>query len=97
MEPIRLILFVDSAATPVTRVIAEARAVCEVLEIGVDRLEVVDLAIRPDRAAAYDVLATPTLVRAAPLPVRKIVGDLSLSGRVADGLGLTPPSTAAEE
>lgn len=47
------------------------------------QLAVVDVLERPDLAEAEQVLATPTLVRHAPPPRRKIIGDLSEWDRVA--------------
>ncbi len=34
-------------------------------------------------------MVTPTLIKLAPLPVRRIFGDLSDRGRLLDALGLT--------
>jgi circadian clock protein KaiB len=39
-------------------------------------LEVVDVLREPDRAEADRVMATPTLLRVAPGPSRRILGDL---------------------
>jgi circadian clock protein KaiB len=51
-------------------------------------VEVVDLREHPEVAEAERVLATPMLVRVAPTPPRRIVGDLSDLDRVRWGLGL---------
>jgi circadian clock protein KaiB len=51
-------------------------------------IETIDLVDHPDRARADDILAIPTLVRRAPEPCRKIIGDLSDTGRVLVGLQL---------
>lgn len=40
-------------------------------------LEVVDVSIHADQAEQFKVLATPTLVRLRPLPMVRILGDLS--------------------
>ena len=53
-------------------------------------IEVVDLAEHPRRAAEDEILAIPTLVRRLPIPVRKIIGDLSDAKRVIAGLDLLP-------
>jgi circadian clock protein KaiB len=52
------------------------------------RLEVVDLRDRPEVAEQERILATPLLVRTEPLPVRRIVGDLSDPERIVATLGL---------
>jgi circadian clock protein KaiB len=54
------------------------------------RLAVVDLYQDPRRAGKHDVVAVPMLVRTLPLPVRRMIGDLSDEGRVLIGLDLVP-------
>jgi circadian clock protein KaiB len=53
-------------------------------------LEVVDIYQRPDLAEEYQVIAAPTLVKLLPLPVRRIIGDLSQEDRVLHGLEIVP-------
>jgi circadian clock protein KaiB len=61
---------------------------CEQHLAGRYEIETIDLVDEPDRARADDILAIPTLVRRAPEPCRKIIGDLSDTGRVLVGLRL---------
>ena len=49
-------------------------------------VEVVDVREQPELAEEDRILATPTLVRRRPTPVRKIIGDLSDTDRVLAGL-----------
>ncbi len=49
-------------------------------------VEIVDVRERPELAEEDRILATPTLVRREPAPVRKIIGDLSDIQRVLSGL-----------
>jgi circadian clock protein KaiB len=51
-------------------------------------VDVVDLGEHPEIAEAERIIATPMLVRVAPEPMRRIVGDLSDLERVRWGLGL---------
>lgn len=51
-------------------------------------LEVIDVLERPDMAEQDKILATPTLVRELPPPLRKIVGNLSEEDKVLLGLDL---------
>lgn len=51
-------------------------------------VEVVDLGEHPEVAESERIIATPMLVRLAPEPVRRVVGDLSDLDRVRWGLGL---------
>jgi circadian clock protein KaiB len=53
-------------------------------------LEVIDLLKQPQLAAGDQILAVPTLVRKVPVPVRKIIGDLSNAEKVLVGLDLRP-------
>ena len=46
------------------------------------KLEVIDVLEHPDRAEKEKVLATPTLIKKVPPPVRRLVGDLSDSEKV---------------
>lgn len=56
-------------------------------------LEVVDLVENFAQAKEDQVLALPTLVRRSPLPVRKVIGDLSNTEQVLMALGLNGGDT----
>jgi len=56
------------------------------------KIEVIDISKNPHLAAADQIFALPTLVRKLPVPVRKIIGDLSNTERVLVGLDLLPNS-----
>ena len=64
------------------------KRVCEEHLAGKYRLEVIDLIKNPQLAEGDQIVAIPTLVRALPEPVRKIIGDLSNTERVLIGLQL---------
>lgn len=51
-------------------------------------LKVIDVHKNPQLAEEDRILATPTLVKEYPLPVRKVIGDLSNRERVAWALGI---------
>ncbi len=53
-------------------------------------VEVVDLLKKPALAKSDEIVAIPTLVRAAPEPMRRVLGDLSNTERVLSGLALGP-------
>jgi len=53
-------------------------------------VEIIDLKQNPKLARRDDIVAIPTLVRKLPVPVRKIVGDLSSTERVLIGFALRP-------
>jgi circadian clock protein KaiB len=51
-------------------------------------IEVIDLVKNPALARDHQILAIPTLVRSLPVPIRKIIGDLSDTERVVVGLDI---------
>lgn len=53
-------------------------------------IEVIDLLKNPQLAAGDQIFAIPTLVRRVPVPIRKIIGDLSDKERVLVGLNILP-------
>ena len=54
------------------------------------RIEVIDLLVKPQLAEGDQILAIPTLVRKVPVPIRKIIGDLSNEEKVLVGLNIRP-------
>src|SRR5215212_9191273 len=53
-------------------------------------IEVIDLLVHPQLAEGDQILAVPTLVRKVPVPIRKIIGDLSNEEKVLVGLNIRP-------
>jgi len=53
-------------------------------------LEVIDIYQQPELAKGEQIVATPTLIKKLPLPLRRLVGDLSQTERVLLGLDLRP-------
>ena len=64
---------------------------------GVYALKVIDVLKNPQLAEEDKILATPTLAKILPLPVRKIIGDLSDRERVLIGLDLLYEELQEEE
>ena len=90
----RLRLYVAGQSPKCLNAFVNLRKLCEEHLAGRFEIEIVDLVEHPDLAQDDDVLAVPALVRNAPLPTRKLTGDLSDTGRVLGQLGLlvTAPS-----
>ncbi len=63
---------------------------CEEHLEGKYRIEVIDLLIKPQLAEGDQIFAVPTLVRKVPVPMRKIIGDLSNEEKVLVGLNIVP-------
>jgi circadian clock protein KaiB len=84
-----LTLFVSGASRLSARAIDDARLLCDLHLAARSRLEVVDINAEPAAALSRGVNVAPTLVRTRPLPVRRVVGDLSQTQRVLSVLLLT--------
>lgn len=67
---------------------ANLRALCDNHLAGRYELEIVDAVERPDLAQQQGILATPTVVRLAPPPQLRVIGDLSDPWRGAAALGI---------
>jgi circadian clock protein KaiB len=63
---------------------------CEEYLKGRYQIEVIDLLVQPQLAEGDQILAIPTLVRKVPVPIRKIIGDLSNVEKVLVGLDIRP-------
>ena len=63
---------------------------CEDHLKGQYRIEVIDLLKKPQLAEGDQIFALPTLVRKVPVPIRKIIGDLSNEEKVLVGLNIVP-------
>ncbi len=67
---------------------ANLRMLCESFLPGGYELQVIDAAEQPGLAEEQRILATPTVLRLAPSPQRRVIGDLSDHRRAARALGL---------
>jgi circadian clock protein KaiB len=79
-------LYVHGQSPNSIRAIENLRGACEEHIPGRYRIEVVDLLENPRMAIDDQILAVPTVVRKLPVPIRKIVGDLSDTDRLLIGL-----------
>ena len=84
---LRLRLYVAGNAPNSLRAIANARAICDQHFALRHELEIVDLLEHPRRALADGILVTPTLLKLRPLPVQRVIGNLSDTSRVLLTLG----------
>jgi circadian clock protein KaiB len=86
--PHRLRLYVAGSAARSLRAIDNVRRMCEAELSGRYRLEVVDIYKQPRRASEDQVVAIPTLIKEAPGLVRRMIGDMSETSLLRQGLGL---------
>jgi circadian clock protein KaiB len=70
------------------RAVANIRRICEEHLQGRYELDVIDLSQRPSLAEGEQIIATPTLIKKLPLPLRRFIGDLSQTERILLGLDL---------
>ena len=63
---------------------------CEEHLEGRYKIEIIDLLEKPQLAEGDQIFAVPTLVRKVPVPIRKIIGDLSNEEKVLVGLNIVP-------
>jgi circadian clock protein KaiB len=89
-------LFVTGTTNRSQRAIENLRKICEEHLAGRFDLEVIDVYQNPDATRDLQVLATPTLVKVLPEPLRRIIGDLSDRERVLAGLNVLPVSGGSD-
>ena len=83
-------LYVAGNTTRSAAALTNLKKYCEEHLKGRYKIEVIDLLIHPQLAEGDQILAIPTLVRKVPVPIRKIIGDLSNEEKVLVGLNIRP-------
>jgi len=81
-------LYVAGRAMNSALAVANLDALCRSHLPGRHSIEIVDVFREPGRALADGIFMTPTLVKLAPGPVRRIVGTLSQTQTLLLALGL---------
>lgn len=81
-------LYVAGTTARSARAVATARRILESRLPGRYMLAVVDIYQDPEAARVHQIVAVPTLIRLRPLPLRRLIGDLSNETRVLAALGL---------
>jgi len=79
-------LYVAGQTPRSLQALSNLKKICEEHLAGQYRIQIIDLLKKPQLAAGDQILAIPTLVRAIPKPMRKIIGDLSNTEKVLVGL-----------
>lgn len=86
-------LYVTGTTPRSLRAIQNLRKMCEVNLPGRYQMEVVDIYQQPDEAQSSQIVVTPTLIKALPLPARRLIGDLSNLDRVLISLDIVSSRT----
>jgi len=81
-------LYIAGSTPRGTRAISNVRKICDEYLEGLYELEVVDISQHPMLAMTEQIIATPTLIKTLPLPLRRVIGDMSRSDRFLLGLDL---------
>ncbi len=90
MEKYELQLFITGQTPPSQRAVSNLRSLCEHFLPGKYEITVIDVLENPQSAENERILATPTLIRIRPKPLRRIIGDLSETQKVMFALDLAP-------
>lgn len=90
-DPIRLVLYVAGETPKSLSAISNLHRICAEHLDGRYIVEVVDLKKQPRLAREHGIVAIPTLVRQLPVPIRKIIGDLSDAEKVLVSLNVSAP------
>jgi len=88
----QLRLYVAGTTPRSARAIVNIKEICEQHLHGRYTLQVIDLYQQPELAKGDQIIAVPTLIRKLPLPLRRLIGDLSDRERVLVGLDVRPQS-----
>ena len=90
-------LYVTGQTPKSERAIANIRHICEEELAGQYELVIIDILERPQLAEDEKILATPTLTRELPTPLRRIIGDLSDTEKVLLGLDIQPYTATSQK
>ena len=96
-EPYVLRLYIAGLNNRSRRALTNIKKVCDERLAGRYDLQVVDLYQQPEAGRQDQILAIPTLVKTLPLPLRRLLGDLSDEEKVVIALGLSSPRERARK
>lgn len=83
-------LYVTGKSPRAEQAITNLRRICDQDLRGEYDIEVIDVLENPQLAEDQEILATPTLIKQLPPPLRRVVGDLSDREKVLLGLDIRP-------
>jgi circadian clock protein KaiB len=83
-------LYVTGMTPKSTRAITNVQKLCEEYLKGAYELKVIDIYQQPKLAKGEQIIATPTLIKQLPLPLRKLIGDMSDTQKFLVGIDLEP-------
>jgi len=83
-------LYVTGLTNRSARAIDNLQAFCEKHLAGRYELQVIDVYQQPELTRSEQIVAIPTLIKKLPLPLRRLIGDMSDEERVLVGLDILP-------
>jgi circadian clock protein KaiB len=83
-------LYVTGSSSRASVAIANLKRICDEELGGQYELQIIDVLKDPQLAEDEKILATPTLIKQLPPPLRRVIGDLSDKDKVLLGLELQP-------
>jgi circadian clock protein KaiB len=93
----QLRLYVTGRTPRAEHAIANLRRICEEELRGQYELQIIDVLEHPQLAEDEKILATPTLIKRLPPPLRRVIGDLSDRDKVLLGLNVWPDVPPPDE
>ena len=81
-------LYITGTTIHSVKALTNIKKICEEYLEGRYELEVIDLYQKPFLAKGEQIIAAPTLIKQLPLPLRRIIGDMSNKEKVLLGLDL---------
>jgi circadian clock protein KaiB len=87
-DRMRLELFVIGHSPRSRTAVENLRRILETTMPGEFDLQIIDVLEQPQAAEDSNIMATPTLIKRAPAPVSRLLGDLSATDTVLRGLGI---------
>ncbi len=97
MNKVILKLYVTGKSPKSESAITNLRNLCDKQLDGEYEIRIVDVLERPQLAENERIIATPTLIRELPPPIRKIIGDLTDIEKVLLGLDLQRPIISSKK
>jgi len=83
-------LYVSGSTSKSALAVENIKRICEQHLKNRYDLEVIDIYQQPSLAREEQIVAVPTLIKRSPLPLRRLIGDLSNQKKVLFGLDLGP-------
>jgi circadian clock protein KaiB len=83
-------LYVTGMTLKSTLAIANVKELCEKHLAGRYELKVIDIYQQPTLAKEEQIIGSPTLIKKLPLPLRRLIGDMSDTERLLVGIDLKP-------